>query len=102
MSSAGLATGLSTLASLRPVAGVQLKISAFFADAVRVIGLFSNMLCLVCVMATGGGSTLTIREAVSVQPLLLVIITLYRVVSAGEATGVAMVLSDKPFPGIHL
>jgi hypothetical protein len=49
----------------------------------------------------GSGFTVTTTESISEQPLASVPVTVYDVVAAGVAVGLAQLVQERPVEGVH-
>ena len=96
---AGLATGFAIEALLSPVAGNQLYVVAPFA--VSVVLLPAQMVVVPVTVTVGVGTTVTVAVAVEEQPAD-VPVTVYVVVAAGDAVGLAMPALLSPVAGLQL
>ena len=98
---AGLAVGFFIAGSLSPAKGAQL----YVYPGSPPVTITSRMLCevghvpmfgsLAVAVADRTGATVIVSDAVAVQPLLSVTRTVYVVVTAGFAVGVALVASSR-------
>jgi hypothetical protein len=96
----GVAVGLGQVVQLRPVEGDQLYVEAPLAvretfPPIHIAGAEG------VTVTTGNGCTVTVTVAVFVQPLEEVPVTVYVVVTVGEAVGLTQLVQLNPVEGDH-
>ena len=98
----GVADGLSKDESDKPLDGDQLYLVPLKAvvESCMVVPLHMDVSGML--FTVGWCNIVIVTESLSEQPFLSVTLTLYLVVTKGDAVGLAVVLSLKPKPGDHL
>jgi hypothetical protein len=95
----GFATGLEIAVLLRPVAGLHEYCVP--PVALSCVLLPWQTLTLGPALAAGSAFTVTVTESTFMQPLLSDIITVYVVVTEGEALVDDVVVEARPEAGLH-
>ena len=95
----GLAVVVEQEVQERFVEGDQLNV--FAPLAVRTVDAPVQIFVLPVIVIVGIGLIVTNTEAVSVQPLLSLPVTVYLVVAVGVTTGLAQAVQDNVAPGVH-
>jgi hypothetical protein len=95
----GDAVGLAPVVALKPVAGFH----AYDVPPLAVKGVLFpvQIVTLFPALAFGKALTVIVTDAVAVHPPELVTVTVYVVVTVGDAVGDAPVVALKPVAGLH-
>jgi hypothetical protein len=96
----GLADGFAQFVQDNPVAGAQVYVEA--PVAVSVVDVPWHIVTFEPALTVGIGATVTVTVAVFEHPVVAFVpVTVYVVVTVGQALGLATFVADRPVAGLH-